>query len=144
MTLHFSHIFLTDGRTFMTLRLLRPLLVAVGDATTAEVVGRELHLHPVAGQDPDVVHPHLPGDVREHLVAVLQLDSEHRVRQRLDDRPLDEDRVVLGLRQGAPPATTGRAKYAPGTTGPTEQDTRRSLGTEIWRVTRVAETRRAA
>src|SRR5882724_2419172 len=49
------------------------LLVAIGDATATEVVGGELHLHAVARQDPDVVHPHLPGDVCEHLVAVLEL-----------------------------------------------------------------------
>src|ERR1022692_4718787 len=69
ITLHFSHIFLTEGRTFI--RASR-LLVPVGDAPTTEVVGRELDLHAVAGQDPDVVHPHLPGDVREHLVPILK------------------------------------------------------------------------
>src|SRR5262245_7249991 len=94
ITLHFSHIGLTEGRTFISLVF---LLVAVRDAAAAEVVGRELDLHAVAGQDPDVVHPHLPGDVSEHLVPVLELDTEHRVRQRLHHRPLHEDRVVLGL-----------------------------------------------
>ena len=43
------------------------------------------------------MHPHLPGDVREHLVAVLELDTEHGVRQRLDHRSFNEDRVVFGL-----------------------------------------------
>ena len=99
ITLHFSLIFLTDGRTFIGRSL---SLVAVGDAAPAEVVGGELDLHAVTGQDPDVVHPHLPGDVREHLVAVLELHSEHGVGQRLDDRPLDQDRVVLGLGQDSP------------------------------------------
>src|SRR5439155_8661019 len=37
------------------------LHVAIGDATSAEVVGRELHLDAVTGQDADVVHEHLPG-----------------------------------------------------------------------------------
>src|SRR5207253_1776550 len=46
----------------------------------------------------DEVHPHLPAHVREHLVAVLELDAEHRVRQRLDHRSLDLDRVFLGHR----------------------------------------------
>src|SRR5215203_1937313 len=70
ITLHFSHIFFTDGRTFM--RLSR-LLVAVRDAAAAQVVRRELDLHPVAREDPDVVHSHLAGDVGQHLVAVLEL-----------------------------------------------------------------------
>src|SRR5947207_2960639 len=73
------------------------LLVAVCDSTPAEVVGSELHLNPIAGQDPDVVHPHLAGDVREHLVSVLELDPEHGVGQRLHHRSLDQDRVVFGL-----------------------------------------------
>ena len=98
ITLHFSHIFLTDGRTFIGRSL---SLVAVGDAAPAEVVGGELDLHAVTGQDPDVVHPHLPGDVREHLVPVLELDPEHGVREWLDDRSLENDRVFLGLSQRA-------------------------------------------
>src|SRR5215207_1631313 len=97
MTLHFSHIFLTLGRTFMTL-LLRSL-VAVRDATSGEVVRGELYLHLVPRQDPDVVHPHLPGDVRQDLVAVVQLDAEHGVRERLQDRALEHDGVFLGLGQ---------------------------------------------
>src|SRR5205809_4799320 len=74
ITLHFSHIFLTLGRTFIG-----PLLVPVGDPAPAEVVRSQFHLHAVAGEDPDVVHPHLPRDVGEHLVAVLELDPEHGV-----------------------------------------------------------------
>ena len=45
------------------------------------------------------MHAHLPGDVGQHLVAVLELDPEHGVRQRLDDRSLENDRVFLGLGQ---------------------------------------------
>src|SRR6266849_1597841 len=74
------------------------LLEPVGDPAPGEVVRRQLDLHAIARQDPDEVHPHLPADVREHLVAVLELDPEHRVRQRLDHRPLDLDRVFLGHR----------------------------------------------
>src|SRR5919106_3754182 len=109
ITLHFSQIFLTLGRTFIGL-----LLVPIRDTTPGQVVGRELHLDAVPGEDPDVVHPHLPGDVGEHLVTVLELDPEHCVRKRLDHRPLDEDGVIFGLGQGEPPtfltrdATSGR------------------------------------
>src|SRR5262245_48461976 len=97
---------LLDRRT--DLHVILWLLVAVGHATPAEVVRSELDLHLVAGEDPDVVHPHLPGDVREDLVAVFELDTEHGVGERLDDRPLDEDRVVLGLGYGAPPGAGAR------------------------------------
>ena len=74
-------------------------LVAIGDPTSAEVVGGQFHLHLVAGQDSDVVHPHLSGDVGEHLVPVLELNPEHGVREWLDDRPFQDDRVFFGLGQ---------------------------------------------
>src|SRR5215216_508902 len=99
MTLHFSHIFLTLGRTFMATSLLLRSLVAVRDATSGEVVGGEFDLHLVPRQDPDVVHPHLPGDVRQDLVAVVQLEAEHGVGERRQDRALEHDGVFLGLGQ---------------------------------------------
>src|SRR3954453_22421546 len=109
ITLHFSHIFLTLGRTF-TLLPARSL-VPVGDPTSAEVVGGELHLDAIARQDADVVHAHLPGDVSQHLVAVLELDAEHRIRQRFHDCALEHDRVFLRLREVAP--AQERRKGAP-------------------------------
>src|SRR4029450_1561880 len=96
ITLHFSQILLTLGRTFMTI----PSLVAIGDATSTEVVGRELNLHLVAGEDADVIHAHLAGDVGQNLVAVLQLDTKHGIREGFDDLPLQDDRIFLGFRQG--------------------------------------------
>src|SRR6267378_3339193 len=55
------------------------LLEAIGDAPAREVVRRQLNLHAIARQDPDEVHPHLPADVRQHLVSVFELHPEHRV-----------------------------------------------------------------
>src|SRR6266850_8052890 len=51
---------LTDGLTFIARSL---LLEPVRDPTTREIVGRQLHLHTVTGQDPDEVHPHLAAHV---------------------------------------------------------------------------------
>ena len=104
MTLQLSHIFFTLARTFMLrtflpLRTSLPLLVAVGDPTSFEVVGGQLDLDAIAREDPDVVHAHLAGDVREHLVPVLELDSEHGVGKGLDDRPFQYDCVFFGLCQ---------------------------------------------
>src|SRR5665811_2155075 len=61
-----------------------PLLEPVRDPASAEVVGRQLHLDLVAGQDADVVHAHLAGDMGEHFVVVVEVDPEHRVGQSLD------------------------------------------------------------
>src|SRR5437016_319468 len=68
-----------------------PLLVAIDDPAAAQIVWRELDRHLVARQNLDEVHPHLARDVGQHLVSVLELDAEHRVGQRLDDRSLDLD-----------------------------------------------------
>src|SRR4051794_7039245 len=60
-----------DRRTYFHDEVLSSrLLQAVDDATPVEVVGRQLHEHPVAGEDADEVLPHLAGDVGEHLVLV--------------------------------------------------------------------------
>src|SRR5437899_425730 len=70
-------------------------LESVRDPAPREVVRRQLDLHPIAREDPDEVHPHLAAYVREHPVTVVQLHSEHRVRQRLHHGPFDLDRVFL-------------------------------------------------
>jgi hypothetical protein len=57
------------------------LLVPVHDPPATEVVGAELYDYPVVRQDADVVHPHLPADVSENLVPVVQLHPEEGVRQ---------------------------------------------------------------
>src|ERR1700748_977817 len=72
-----------------------PLLVPVNDATAAQVIRTELNDHPVIRQDADIVHPHLPADVGEYLVPVVQLHSEEGIRQRLDHRALDLDGAVF-------------------------------------------------
>src|ERR671916_3144637 len=76
----------------------------VSDPSPAQVVGAELHLHPVARQYPDVVHPHLARDVRQHIVPALELDPELRVGQRLGDRAFNLYDVFFG--QG-PPTSNG-------------------------------------
>jgi hypothetical protein len=76
------------------------LLVPIGDTTSREIVRSQLNLNPVAGEDSDVVHAHLPGNVRQHFVPVLQFNAEHCVGQRLNDRAFENDCIFLGFRQG--------------------------------------------
>src|SRR5215471_18466419 len=71
------------------------LLVSVHNPAAAEVVRAQLHDHPVAGQDPDVMHPHLAADVRQDLMPIIQLHPKERVRQGLYYRALDLDGAVL-------------------------------------------------
>jgi hypothetical protein len=75
MILHFSHIGLTLGRTFIV-----SLPVTENDATPGEVVRSDFDLDAIPRKDPDAMHAHLPGRVSEHVVPVFQLYLEHRVR----------------------------------------------------------------
>mgnify|MGYP000251030741 len=120
MILHLSHIFLTEGRTFISqfLSVMRsllytnvqpqtllprfgeenprfPLLEAVRDAPAIQVVDGQLDRDLIAREDLDVVHTHLPRNVGQDLVAVLELDLEHRVRQRFKDRALKLDDILF-------------------------------------------------
>jgi hypothetical protein len=92
ITLHFSHIVLTLGRTFM---LALSLPVPEHDATSGQVVGGDFDLHAITRKDPDAMHAHLPGAVGQDVMAVFQLDFEHRVREWLDHCPLERDALFL-------------------------------------------------
>src|SRR5215212_6933148 len=83
-----SHIGFTDGLTFIS-------AIPVRDPAAREVVRRQLHLHLVAREDPDVVLPHLPRDRGENAVPSVDFDAKHRARQGLGDLPFDLDRVLL-------------------------------------------------
>src|SRR5678816_4932474 len=73
----------------------RRLLETEGDAAAREVVRGQFDLHTVTRKNPDVVLAHLPGDLREHGLAALELDAEHRARQGLDHLALDLDLLFL-------------------------------------------------
>src|SRR3990172_12615517 len=118
MTLPRSQRALTDALTFT---IAPALLESIRDPATRQVVRRQLDADPVARKDPDEVHAELAADVGEYPMTVLELDSEHRIGQRLDDRTLDLDRVLLGHRRrqapcsipaGSTPARGGAARPA--------------------------------
>src|SRR5690606_33484472 len=69
--------------------------VPVGDPSLGQVVRRHFHLDLVAGENADVVLAHAPGDVRDDLVAVLQLHPEHGVREGFGDRAFKFNDVVF-------------------------------------------------
>src|SRR3954447_8948002 len=70
--------------------------MAVDDPRAVEVVGRDLHADPVAGQDPDAEAAHLARHVAEDLVAVVERHPEHRVGEGLRDLALELDLLLLG------------------------------------------------
>src|SRR2546429_1092574 len=71
------------------------LLVAEGNPAARQVVGGELDPNPVADQDPDVELSHLPRGICQDRLAGLELDLEHRVRQRLDHLGVHLDRLFF-------------------------------------------------
>src|SRR5574337_937945 len=72
-------------------------LVAVDNAPARQVVGRKLHGDLVARQDAYEVLAHLTGDVREHLMLVLEFDAKHGIGERLDHRGHHFDGVLFGI-----------------------------------------------
>src|ERR1700712_3744381 len=117
---------LTLGWTFTissSLPALLGSLVAVDDPAARQVVRRQLHDDLVLGEDSDVVLTHLPADVCQDLVPVLELAPEHRVGQGLDDPTLDLDGAVL-LRHVLRTSLAGR----PCSRTPARQDRERSPG----------------
>ncbi len=92
------------------------LLVSVGNSSSCEVVRSKFNLDPVAWKYADPVHPHLSRTVRKHLVSILKLDTEHSIRQGLDNGPFQNDHIFLGLGQltllKQNPITAGTLRYA--------------------------------
>src|SRR5688500_10126853 len=101
ITLHFSQIVFTEGRTFISVFV--SLLVTPDDPTPGEVVRSDLHLHAIARENADAVHAQLSGAVGQHLVAAVELDAEHGVREGLVNDALHHERVFLLLGQVKPP-----------------------------------------
>ena len=100
MILHFSHMGLTDGLTFILINLHTRyiscrLLGSPGDPTLSQIIRRHLYGYLVTGQDLDEIHPELAGNVCQNGVAVANVNLEHRIRQRIGDDALNFDYVVL-------------------------------------------------
>ena len=92
MTLHFSHMGLTLGLTFIVVNL---LLASPGDAAARQIVRRHLNRNLVTGEDSDKVHPELAGNMRQNGVSTANIDREHGIRQCIGYDALKFDYVVF-------------------------------------------------
>ena len=71
------------------------LLVAEGDTSFREVVRTHFYFHAVTGEDLDVMHTHLAGDMGDDKRSVLELHTEHRVGQCLNYRSIYFNAVLF-------------------------------------------------
>ena len=96
MILHFSHMGLTDGLTFILFNLhIVSLLASPGDPTLSQIVRRHLNGYFITGQDLDEIHAELAGNVCQNGVSVANVDFEHSIRQCIGYDALNLDYVVL-------------------------------------------------
>ena len=72
------------------------LFEPIGNAPTLQIIYRQLNRNPISREDLDVMHPHLPGNMSQDIVPVLELNPKHCVWQRLEYCPLELDNVLFG------------------------------------------------
>ena len=100
MILHFSHMGLTDGLTFILLNLhmklsFPVLLASPGDPTLSQIIRRHLNGYFITGQDLNEIHSELAGNVCQNGVSVANVNFEHCIRQCIGYDALNLDYVVL-------------------------------------------------
>ena len=100
MILHFSHMGLTDGLTFILFNLhmrmvLFRLLTSPGDPTLCQIVRRHLNGYLVTGQDLNEIHSEPAGNVCQNGVSIANVHLEHCIRQCIGNDALKFDYVVF-------------------------------------------------
>ena len=95
MILHFSQIFFTDGLTFIGYQPFLNLFRTPGDTALFQVVDGNLNGYLITGQNFDIIHAQLSGNMSRDHVLIRQLDLEGRVGQCLNDDALKLNNIVL-------------------------------------------------
>ena len=84
-----------------------PLLVAVRNTATSQVVRTHLEDDAILWEDADIVLAHLAGNRRQNDVLILQLDAEHCIWQRLNNLAFDFDHTIFCHRTSIVAVITG-------------------------------------
>jgi hypothetical protein len=70
------------------------LTKAIDNATTCQVIRRQLDPHAVAEHEPDAIPLHPSAQIAERLVAVVELNPEHTTAQGFHDLALELDLLL--------------------------------------------------
>ena len=65
------------------------------DASTTQIIRRELYSHFITGQYTDVMHPHFAGNVTENHMPVFQLHAKRSVGEILKNLALHLNDIVF-------------------------------------------------
>ena len=71
------------------------LLISIRYSALVQAVGCQLDLHPVSGEDPDIVHTHLAGDMAQNNMPILELYTKHRIGQSLYNLSVYFDHIIF-------------------------------------------------
>lgn len=69
--------------------------LSVGYSTFGQIVGRQLYGDRVARYNTDKMLPHLPGNMRNNLMAVFKFDTKLSTRQGLDNYAVQFDDFLI-------------------------------------------------
>ena len=111
ITLHLSHIFLTDARTFMDLSFRQQL----HNPAPRPVVRRKLHFHPVAQPQPHKIRHRAPAGCADYFLLPSRPNAE---RSALGSNSIDSLRPSFLLTSWPPSAPTLRLYGRVKTHGP--------------------------
>src|SRR4030088_1421428 len=79
------------ARAIVSRRTNESALVPEGDASSRQVVGRDFESYAIAGENSNAESPHLSRDRGVHVVTVVHLHAELRIRQHFSDRSFQLD-----------------------------------------------------
>src|SRR5207302_2966767 len=79
----------------ITRHVSRQLFYPLDNASSCEVVGRQLNCYSVAWNDADRTDPKFFAQVAQHGMSVIKLDAPHAVGRRLGHPAFDPDYVFL-------------------------------------------------
>ena len=71
------------------------LFIAVRDSAPGKIVRRHFYCYLIARQNPNVIHPHFPGNSCHNFVVIFQANAKHSIRQGFFNDTVLFDQILL-------------------------------------------------